>query len=95
MSCNEPLRDKSRSCRTIINVFFTLATLSVVARYATHFTVGRSNLFDNVNMGLGYVSNAVHSSEALLTLCLASERRTLRMLYPNVLSWAWAGHVDS
>ncbi|KAK7178971.1 CFEM domain-containing protein [Paraphaeosphaeria sporulosa] len=58
-ACNEPLRDKGTSYRTICIVFFTLASIAVVGRFATHFTVGRTNLLDNANIGLGYLLNVV------------------------------------
>jgi hypothetical protein len=57
-SCNEPRRDKSKSFRTIIAVFFALASLSVMGRYATHISVGRTDILDNANMG---VANGKHS----------------------------------
>jgi hypothetical protein len=94
-SCNEPVRDKATSYRMLSIVFFTLASLSVLARFTTHLSVGRSSIFENANIALGYVRVASHTSQIMLTVLSATKCRTLRMLHTDVLPGTWPGHVES
>ncbi|KAF2450403.1 hypothetical protein P171DRAFT_516288 [Karstenula rhodostoma CBS 690.94] len=58
-ACHDPRREKSKTYRTTIIAFFALATISMIVRYATHFTVGKFNILDSVNIGVGYLLNVV------------------------------------
>lgn len=61
-SCNEPVRDRSKSYRNLAITLFILASLSVLARYATYISVGRSSVLDDVTMAVSFVREAVHLS---------------------------------
>lgn len=93
-SCNEPVRDKSSSYRTTLIVFFAFAALSVIGRYITHFTVGRTNFLDNANMGVAFVSLASNTPSSLLNAHLASKHAAFRLLHANGQPRTRSRHVD-
>lgn len=56
ITCNMPVRSKTRVYKIVDIVFFGLATVAIFGRFAAHITVGRMQWLNDGNMGLVLVS---------------------------------------